>query len=95
MAFSEVVVTPPGCYSEELAFATVDNKDVMYKFLDGIKAMGGTDYIIALHTAFKLLNTIAESHPEKTRRKCLLAQRRTTIKSELGFAITKVKDKKD
>ena len=69
MAFSEVVVTPPGCYSEELAYATDDNKDVMYKFLDDIKAEGGTDYVEALRAAFQLLGKSGEYKSAKTRRK--------------------------
>ncbi|KAI0207775.1 hypothetical protein LSAT2_007517 [Lamellibrachia satsuma] len=55
VAFSDVVVTPPGCYSEELAFAAEDNTDVMFMFLDSIKAEGSTDYVEALRAPFQLL----------------------------------------
>ena len=69
VVFSEVVRTPPGCYSEELAFATDGNKDVFYQYLDGIKARGSTDYVKALETAFQLLKWSAVLQSDKTRRK--------------------------
>jgi len=68
VAFSEVVRTPPGCYSEELAFATDGNKDVFYQYLDGIQARGGTDYVKALEKAFQLLKKSAILESDNTRR---------------------------
>ena len=69
VAFSEVVRTPPGCYSEELAFATDGNKDVFYQYLDGVEALGSTDYVKALERAFQLFKWSAIFQSDKTRRK--------------------------
>ena len=71
VAFSDIVRTPPGCYSEKLAFATDDNKKKLCEYLDGVTATGGTNYVDALKTAFQLLTKSAASHTDETRRKYL------------------------
>ena len=69
VAFSDIVRTPHGCYSEKLAFATDDNKKTLCDYLDGVTATGGTNYVDALKTAFQLLGESATSHTDETRRK--------------------------
>jgi len=68
VAFSGVADTPSGCYAEELAFATADNKKVMNEYLETVEAAGGTNYVDALETAFDLLKKSPEILSSKKRR---------------------------
>ena len=55
--FSGSVDTLSGCYSNELAFATTDNKRAMNTYIDDMVAGGATNYIEPLEKAFKLLRS--------------------------------------
>ena len=54
---SDSVDTLSGCYSNELAFATTDNKRAMNTYIDAMTAVGATNYIKPLEKAFELLDS--------------------------------------